>query len=223
MTASDKQLAANRANAQLAAGPATPGGRAVSSMNALRHGLRSTRLLVPGEDAAEFAEFAEGLVAALAPADALESWLVDRIVQSAWRLRRLVGFDAALLRRPIADGQHDRTPSNPALPADYGAGDPWPVPSPRPTKPPLPAPDSSAGAAPPQPAPSAAADPAPVPADHPYPLTHYYHPALALQMDLAARHDPVGKLSRYEAHLQRTLSRDLALLTARRVVRADTA
>ena len=40
-TMSLKQLAANRRNAQKSTGPKTPEGRAVSKMNALKHGILS--------------------------------------------------------------------------------------------------------------------------------------------------------------------------------------
>jgi hypothetical protein len=43
----DRQLAANRANAQHATGPRTPQGKAVSSRNNTRHGLRSTTPVIP--------------------------------------------------------------------------------------------------------------------------------------------------------------------------------
>ena len=43
-----KQLAANRRNAQKSTGPKTPEGRAVSKMNALKHGILSKEVLVRG-------------------------------------------------------------------------------------------------------------------------------------------------------------------------------
>ena len=47
-TTSSKQLAANQANAQKSTGPKTPEGRAVSKMNALKHGIFSKEVLVSG-------------------------------------------------------------------------------------------------------------------------------------------------------------------------------
>ena len=52
--ASDKQLAANRANAKLSTGPTTEAGKKRSRRNALKHGLLSTTLLLPTETLADF-------------------------------------------------------------------------------------------------------------------------------------------------------------------------
>ena len=41
MTISEKQLLANQRNAQLSTGPRTEAGRAISSKNAIKHGLRA--------------------------------------------------------------------------------------------------------------------------------------------------------------------------------------
>ena len=55
---SERQLAANRRNAQRSTGPRTAKGREVSRMNALKHGILSRQVLVAGqhyqEDRKEF-------------------------------------------------------------------------------------------------------------------------------------------------------------------------
>ena len=48
-TMSLKQVAANRRNAQKSTGPRTAAGRAVSKVNALKHGILSTQMLVRGQ------------------------------------------------------------------------------------------------------------------------------------------------------------------------------
>ena len=47
---SEKQAEANRRNALNSTGPKTPEGKAAVSHNALRHGLLSRDILLPGED-----------------------------------------------------------------------------------------------------------------------------------------------------------------------------
>jgi hypothetical protein len=47
---SDKQGAANRRNAQKSTGPKTPEGKAAVRLNAMKHGLLSKDVLLPGED-----------------------------------------------------------------------------------------------------------------------------------------------------------------------------
>ena len=86
---SDKQLQANRKNALKSTGPKTPEGKAAVRQNALKHGLLSQDILLPGEDKAAFEELNETLRAELEPVGELENQLVDRIVATFWRLRRL--------------------------------------------------------------------------------------------------------------------------------------
>ena len=50
---STKKLSANRSNALKSTGPRTPEGRAVSKMNALKHGIFSNEVLVRGLNARE--------------------------------------------------------------------------------------------------------------------------------------------------------------------------
>jgi hypothetical protein len=88
------QLAANRANAQKSTGPRTPGGKAAAAGNALRHGMATERLLVGDERWQDFVAFHDELRSALAPADAVEEQLVERIVLCAWRLRRIAPAEA---------------------------------------------------------------------------------------------------------------------------------
>ena len=50
----ERQRAANRSNARRSTGPRTEAGLSTSSLNALKHGLRSQLTVIPGENAAEF-------------------------------------------------------------------------------------------------------------------------------------------------------------------------
>ena len=93
---SDKQAEANRRNASKSTGPKTPEGKAAVRHNALRHGLLSRDLLLPGEDRAALKELSERLRDELQPVGELESLLVDRITASTWRLRRLGRVEAGI-------------------------------------------------------------------------------------------------------------------------------
>jgi hypothetical protein len=85
----EKQIEANRRNAQKSTGPATPAGRTISSKNSLKHGLTAREVTVSEEEAREFAAFRNDIVAALAPVGALEEELVQTIAICSWRLRRV--------------------------------------------------------------------------------------------------------------------------------------
>lgn len=97
--ASDAQISANRRNAKKSTGPKTAAGLAVASRNALRHGLTAEQLVVQEEEARDFVSFHDDLRAALAPADAVEEQLVERIVLCSWRLRRVCRAEAGITRR----------------------------------------------------------------------------------------------------------------------------
>ncbi len=105
MSASEKQIAANRQNSLRSTGPVSPEGKARASQNALAHGLLAKNLILPNEDRAQFEDFSHSLLLQLNPAGLLESYLAARVVSSAWRLYRmlrveketflLLGFDAS--------------------------------------------------------------------------------------------------------------------------------
>lgn len=97
MSTTPQRLAANRANAQLSAGPTTAAGKAVSSRNATRHGLLGSRLLLDDEDGAEFDSLCADLARTLTPADAIEEALVARIAVALWRQRRLETAETAAI------------------------------------------------------------------------------------------------------------------------------
>jgi hypothetical protein len=93
---SDKQARANRRNALKSTGPKTPEGKDAVRLNALKHGLLSQVILLPGEDQEALRELDENLRAELQPVGELESLLVDRIIASYWRLSRLGRVEAGI-------------------------------------------------------------------------------------------------------------------------------
>jgi hypothetical protein len=96
---SNRKVEANRQNAQKSTGPKTPAGKAAVRLNALRHGLLSKDILLPGEEEEALGELAEHLRAELQPVGELESLLVDRITSLFWRLRRLERVEAGIFVR----------------------------------------------------------------------------------------------------------------------------
>src|SRR5579859_6638669 len=93
---SDRKVAANRRNAQKSTGPKTLSGKAIASMNALKHGLCARKPLIPGENEAEFTQFASGWVDEQKPTGPMQEFLAERIITVAWRLRRAGKLEAAL-------------------------------------------------------------------------------------------------------------------------------
>jgi hypothetical protein len=105
---SDRQIKANKQNAQQSTGPRTVDGRARVALNALKHGLTGKQVVLPGEDPAEFDSFRSDLIADLAPRGALEEILAEKIVTDTWRLRRVPVLEAALHKRGYQMGAEER-------------------------------------------------------------------------------------------------------------------
>jgi hypothetical protein len=95
--ATERQIAANRLNAERSTGPKTPEGKDAVSRNAVTHGLTSSSGLLPGEKLEDFSDLRARVLAELAPDSAIEIELAERIASLLWRLRRVPAFEAALL------------------------------------------------------------------------------------------------------------------------------
>ena len=92
---SPKQRAANAANAQHSTGPTTPEGRARSSQNAFKNGLASGRIIIDGEDIAEFQALCERLAAEHRPLTETETILVQAMAKHHWLENRAQRLQAA--------------------------------------------------------------------------------------------------------------------------------
>src|SRR5262244_3518052 len=105
---SERQKAANQANASHSTGPKTPEGKAAVRFNAFRHGLLARDVVVPGEDADAFEKLRNQARANLSPVGPIEDFLVDRVVNGMWRLQRLGRAESALLHSPMHGLRADR-------------------------------------------------------------------------------------------------------------------
>ena len=75
-------------------GPKTETGKAVTKMNAVRHGINSNSPVIAGlESDEEWQNYRLGTIEALAPVGALEVMLAERIVLQAWRLQRVARYE----------------------------------------------------------------------------------------------------------------------------------
>ena len=79
----EKQLAANRANAQKSTGPRTSAG------NALKTGIYSESHIIKGESAADLEALTATYDAEYHPTTATQRALVDTLIHNEWLLRRL--------------------------------------------------------------------------------------------------------------------------------------
>jgi hypothetical protein len=87
--ATDKQIEANRLNAQKSTGPRTPEGRAAVRLNGVTHGLTAETIVLKGESEADFTALFNSLEAEHDPVTPTEEALVVQLAMATWRLRRL--------------------------------------------------------------------------------------------------------------------------------------
>jgi hypothetical protein len=103
------QVAATASNAAQSTGPKTSAGKARSSKNALRHGLRSELPVLPGERAEDWQAHRDGVVRSLAPAGALEIELAGRVAPCLWRLRRVTAFETGVTAAQVQEARAEPT------------------------------------------------------------------------------------------------------------------
>jgi hypothetical protein len=112
--ATERQLEANRANAQKSTGPRTADGKSKSAQNSLRHGLAARGLIIlPGHESA-FTELEAGYRESLQPFGSLQEAIFQRIVESAWNIRRCALAEVQLYSQaadptidPLLDDQNE--------------------------------------------------------------------------------------------------------------------
>jgi hypothetical protein len=80
-----------------ATGPRTPQGKAISSRNAIRHGLTAVSPVLPSEDQAEYDLFQADIVSRYDPQDPEETIIVSGYVDTLWRLRRIPAHESRLI------------------------------------------------------------------------------------------------------------------------------
>jgi hypothetical protein len=89
MPISDKQLAANRRNAQFSTGPKSPEGKERSSLNGFKHPELGLTALMVDEDREAQTAFVREYMADLDPRGAVEVQLARTLAMDNWRLNRI--------------------------------------------------------------------------------------------------------------------------------------
>ena len=122
MPISEKQFAANRANAAQSAGPRTPEGKAHSAQNARTHGFTaSTFAVVRLEELDEIARLKHDLLAVYQPGNSQELFALEQMAlaqQTMFRAARLEsGIFTTCLEMAL---NHDGTPFTPMSPELVG-------------------------------------------------------------------------------------------------------
>jgi hypothetical protein len=111
----EKQLAANRANAQLSTGPKSEEGKRRSSLNARRHNLTGQVTAMTDEDRIAHDALAAALIKSMAPEGALELQLAQRIATDSWRLNRSSAIEENIFALGLFDHSGDIVADHPEV------------------------------------------------------------------------------------------------------------
>ncbi len=124
---STAQATANQKNAQFSTGPRTEPGKAASSHNGTQHGLSSTFTVLSYENQADFDSLSQRLSADLVPTGEHESFLVNQMIQSRWRIERITRLESAAFEHMLF-GLADSSPEGRIVAHMFeNAGDPLPA------------------------------------------------------------------------------------------------
>ena len=99
---SQKQLEANRRNAQKSTGPKSPEGKAKSAQNSLRHGLLAKTVVADTEDRDAFEQLLTDLNEHYQPVGPMETIHVEKIAFCYWRMMRCSSHEAGLIEHKQA-------------------------------------------------------------------------------------------------------------------------
>jgi DNA-binding transcriptional MerR regulator len=99
---SNKQLEANRRNAELSTGPVTDEGKSIVSKNRVSHGVLSRDVVLPGmeqfENVEDFKQLKESLEEYWNPEGVMEESLCEDLAIQWWRMRRLYRHESGSLK-----------------------------------------------------------------------------------------------------------------------------
>jgi hypothetical protein len=99
---SNKQLEANRRNAELSTGPVTDEGKSIVSKNRVSHGVLSRDVVLPGmeqfENVEDFKQLKESLEEYWQPEGVMEESLCEDLAIQWWRMRRLYRHESGSLK-----------------------------------------------------------------------------------------------------------------------------
>ena len=108
MPTSEKQLIANRLNAEKCTGPKTEAGKKRSSQNALRHGLTGQTNIMSEQDRIHHDAFVAEMIAGYSPEGPDEIFVASSIAENAWRLNYARAIEKNMFHIGHCDGTSDR-------------------------------------------------------------------------------------------------------------------
>jgi hypothetical protein len=111
----EKQIAANRRNAQKSPGPSSPEAKAKTRMNAMRDGITGQVITLSDEDRPVFEQLKAELIEDFAPKTTMELRLANSIAWDTWRLDHLRAVEMNLYALGTQDPDCDIECEGPQL------------------------------------------------------------------------------------------------------------
>ena len=109
---SEKQLEANRRNAQKSTGPRTEAGKQRSALNARHHHLTGQVTTMTEPDRAAHEKFTKEILADLKPEGAMETQLAMAVAHDRWRLNRAAAIEDNLFAIGVDDASNPSDADN---------------------------------------------------------------------------------------------------------------
>ena len=105
---SQRKIEANRRNAARSTGPRTPDGKRKVSLNAVKHGLTATTIVVlPHEDAEAYEKRLQAWTAELNAQGDMGRYLAERAAKVSWQLDRADSYEQACLARRVRRAERE--------------------------------------------------------------------------------------------------------------------
>ena len=98
-----RRIISSRESGRLSKGPITPEGKAISSQNALRHGLLSRAVVLETESQENFHELVTQHVESFHPQNQTEMGYIEDMAASSWRQRRLLAVETRMFDQGVDD------------------------------------------------------------------------------------------------------------------------
>src|SRR5581483_11090102 len=119
MAVSQRQLAANRANARKSTGPRTEAGKQIVAQNALKHGLCGNFQVLSCEDQQQYDDLFERFLQTEKPADDVERELVAKMARHTWLSERPMRCqEGCFLVQPRTPEDHEQNTAGIAVRTD---------------------------------------------------------------------------------------------------------
>jgi len=107
MQTSEKQINANRRNAQKSTGPNTDEGKEIAARNSIKHGFYSKDVVIDSpnlkENQSDYDLLLESLIGELKPTTLFQHQLVEKIANCLWRSRRAIRAESANINNQLRD------------------------------------------------------------------------------------------------------------------------